>query len=72
MFVVRDISGFYLAMRHSQNVLVVSLVVVLTLDMLLILAQLSRVIFRRLEHHRGRFARRWCRLRNRNPGQLGG
>lgn len=50
MFVVRDISSFYLAMRRTQNVLVVSLVVVVTLGMLLILVLLSRLVFRRLEH----------------------
>lgn len=36
MFVVRDISGFYLSMRHTQNVLVLTL--------------LDRLVFRRLNH----------------------
>jgi HAMP domain-containing protein len=50
MFVVRDISSFYLAMRRTQNVLVVSMVVVVTVGVLLILGLLSRLVFRRLEH----------------------
>jgi HAMP domain-containing protein len=49
MFVVRDISGFYLAMRHTQNILVILTVVVLTLGILLVLAALTRLVFRRLE-----------------------
>jgi hypothetical protein len=50
MFVVRDISGFYVAMRHTQNVLVLLTVVALTLGILLVLTLLSRLVFRRLEH----------------------
>jgi HAMP domain-containing protein len=50
MFVVRDISSFYLAMRRTQTILILSLVGVLTLGMLLVLALLSALVFRRLEH----------------------
>jgi HAMP domain-containing protein len=49
MFVVRDISGFYLAMRHTQNVLVLLTVVALTLGIFLVLTLLNRLVFRRLE-----------------------
>jgi methyl-accepting chemotaxis protein len=49
MFVVRDISSFYLAMHHTQTVLVVSLVAVLTVGILLVLALLSNLVFKRLE-----------------------
>jgi len=50
MFVVRDISGFYLAMRHTRNVLVLLTAVALTLGIFLVLTLLSRLVFRRLEH----------------------
>jgi HAMP domain-containing protein len=50
MFVVRDISGFYLAMRHTQNVLVLLTVVALTLGILMVLTLLQRLVFRRLQH----------------------
>jgi HAMP domain-containing protein len=50
MFVVRDISGFYVAMRHTQNVLILMTVVALTLGIFLVLTLLSRLVFRRLEH----------------------
>jgi len=50
MFVVRDISSFYVAMRHTQNVLVLMTVVALTLGIILVLTLLSRLVFRRLEH----------------------
>lgn len=50
MFVVRDISSFYLAMKHTQTVLVVVTVVALTLGMLLVLTLLTRLVFRRLQH----------------------
>ncbi len=50
MFVVRDISGFYLAMRHTRNVLVLVTVVALTLGIFLVLTLLNRLVFRRLEH----------------------
>lgn len=50
MFVVRDISGFYLAMRHTQDVLVGLTVVALALGGLLILLLLNRLVFRRLDH----------------------
>jgi HAMP domain-containing protein len=50
MFVVRDISSFYLAMRHTQNVLVTVTVVALGAGMLLVMSLLSRLVFRRLDH----------------------
>lgn len=50
MFVVRDISGFYLAMQRTQNVLVVLTVAALALGGLLISVLLSRLVFRRLDH----------------------
>ena len=49
MFVVRDISSFYLAMRRTQTILILSLVGVLTLGMLLVLGLLNTLVFRRLE-----------------------
>jgi HAMP domain-containing protein len=49
MFVVRDISGFYLAMRHTQNVLVLLTVAALTLGMILVMMLLNRLVFRRLQ-----------------------
>jgi len=49
MFVVRNISGFYLAMRGTQNVLIVLTVVALALGTLLVLVLLTRLVFRRLE-----------------------
>jgi HAMP domain-containing protein len=50
MFVVRDISGFYLSMRRTQNVLVILMVVALALGTFMVLSLLSRLVFRRLEH----------------------
>jgi HAMP domain-containing protein len=50
MFVVRDISDFYVAMRHTQNVLVLLTISALTLGIFLVLTLLSRLVFRRLEH----------------------
>jgi HAMP domain-containing protein len=50
MFVVRDVSSFYLAMRHTQNVLVLVTVVALALGVFLVLTLLNRLVFRRLEH----------------------
>jgi HAMP domain-containing protein len=49
MFVVRDISGFYLAMRHTQTVLVLLTVGALGLGTFLVLSLLNRLVFRRLE-----------------------
>ncbi|MFZ0311766.1 MAG: cache domain-containing protein [Candidatus Korobacteraceae bacterium] len=49
MFVVRDISEFYLAMQHTQNVLVLMTVAALTLGMLSVLMLLNRLVFRRLK-----------------------
>jgi HAMP domain-containing protein len=50
MFAVKDISGFYRAMWHTQNVLVVVTVGSLAMGCFLILALLSRLVFRRLDH----------------------
>jgi HAMP domain-containing protein len=50
MFVVRDISGFYLVMQHTQRVLVVITVAALALGTFLVLTLLSRLVFRRLDH----------------------
>lgn len=50
MFVVHDISNFYDAMRHTQNVMVIVTVVSLVLGMFLVLTLLSRLVFRRLDH----------------------
>jgi len=50
MFVVRDISGFYAAMRRTQNVLVLLTVTALALGIFLVLTLLNRLVFRRLEH----------------------
>jgi len=50
MFVVRDISGVYAAMRHAQNILVLLIVVSLTVGILLVLTLLNRLIFTRLRH----------------------
>jgi len=49
MFVVRDISGFYLAMRRTQNVLVISTVVALAIGTFLVLMMFNRLVFRRLD-----------------------
>ncbi|MGO9243958.1 MAG: hypothetical protein ACLQDC_04220 [Verrucomicrobiia bacterium] len=50
MFVVRDISGVYAAMRDTQNILVLLIVVSLTIGTLLVLTLLNRLVFRRLQH----------------------
>jgi HAMP domain-containing protein len=50
MFVVRDISGFYLAMRRTQTILVILTVAALAMGTFLVLTLLSRLVFRRLEH----------------------
>ncbi len=50
MFVVRDISSVYAAMRHTQNILVLLTVVSLTIGILLVLMLLNRLVFRRLSH----------------------
>jgi len=49
MFVVRDISGSYLAMRRTQRVLVLLTVAALALGTIAVLTLLTRLIFRRLE-----------------------
>jgi len=48
MFVVHDISSFYLAMRHTQRVLVLSTIAALVLGIVLVLTLLNRLVFRRL------------------------
>ncbi len=50
MFVVRNISEFYLAMQHTQKVLVLMTVAALTLGMVMVLMLLNRLVFRRLQH----------------------
>ena len=50
MFVVRDISNVYAAMRHTQNILVLLTVVSLAIGILLVLMLLNRLVFRRLSH----------------------
>ncbi len=50
MFVVRDISATYAAMRHTQEVLLVATVLCFAVGVLLLLKLLDRVIFRRLKH----------------------
>jgi len=49
MFVVRDISSFYLSMRRTQRTLVILSVASLVLGTILILMLLNRLVFRRLE-----------------------
>jgi hypothetical protein len=49
MFVVRDISGFYLTMRHTQNILVLLTVGSLTVGIFLVLTLLNRLVFLRLQ-----------------------
>jgi HAMP domain-containing protein len=50
MFVVRDISGIYLSMRNTQNLLVGLSVAALLFGALLVLTLLNRLVFRRLTH----------------------
>jgi HAMP domain-containing protein len=50
MFVVRDISAFYLSMRHTQNVLVLLIVLSLAIGIVFVLTLLDRLVFRRLNH----------------------
>jgi hypothetical protein len=50
MFVVRDISSFYLAMKHTQNVLVIVTVTSLLLGTVLVMLLLNSLVFRRLDH----------------------
>jgi HAMP domain-containing protein len=50
MFVVRDISPTYIAMRQTQNILVLVVIVSLLLGMALVLLLLNRLVFRRLQH----------------------
>ena len=50
MFVVRDISGFYLSMWRTQAQLIAALIAILIIGMLLIVWLLSVLVFRRLEN----------------------
>jgi HAMP domain-containing protein len=50
MFVVRDISGVYTAMRKTQTLLVALSVVSLLFGALLVSTLLNRLVFRRLDH----------------------
>lgn len=50
MFVVRDISETYLAMKHIQLILVVVTVVALSLGIFFVLSLLNRLVFQRLAH----------------------
>jgi HAMP domain-containing protein len=50
MFVVHDISGFYLAMTHTQTLLVSVMICALAIGTLLVTALLSRLVFRRLDN----------------------
>jgi HAMP domain-containing protein len=50
MFVVHDISASYVAMRHTQNVLVLLTVLSLTIGIVLVLTLLNSLVFRRLNH----------------------
>jgi len=49
MFVVRDISGFHVAMQHTQNILVGLTVAALALGGIVILILLNQLVFRRLD-----------------------
>jgi len=49
MFVVHDISSFYLSMWHTQNILVILTVLALALGTSLVLTLLNSLVFRRLE-----------------------
>ncbi|HEY1759705.1 MAG TPA: cache domain-containing protein [Bryobacteraceae bacterium] len=50
MFVVKDISSVYVAMRHTQNIQVALIVVSLAIGTLLVLTLLNRLVFQRLQH----------------------
>jgi len=50
VFVMRDISDFYLAMRRTEHVLVTVTVMALAIGTALVLMLLSQLVFRRLEH----------------------
>ena len=49
LFVTKDISAFYLSMRHTQTVLLAVMIVALALGTALILVLLNRLVFSRLE-----------------------
>jgi methyl-accepting chemotaxis protein len=50
MFVVRDISAVYIAMRHTQNILISVIVLSLLLGIVLVLTLLDSLVFKRLKH----------------------
>jgi HAMP domain-containing protein len=50
MFVVRDISAVYVAMRQTENILVLVIVVSLLFGMTLVLLLLNQLVFKRLQH----------------------
>jgi HAMP domain-containing protein len=50
MFVMHDISSFYLAMRHTCNVLVLVTIAALAGGIVLVLTLLNRLVFRRLQY----------------------
>jgi HAMP domain-containing protein len=50
MFVVHDISPFYLSMRHTQTTMLIVTIVALALSSLAVLTVLARLVFRRLQH----------------------
>jgi len=50
MFVVHDISGFYVAMTHTQNLLVSLILAALVIGTILVIALLNRLVFRRLDN----------------------
>jgi HAMP domain-containing protein len=50
MFVVRDISASYVAMRQTENILVLVIIVCLLFGMTLVLLLLHRLVFARLKH----------------------
>jgi len=50
IFVVRDISSFYFAMRQTQMIFATLIVVGILLGTIVFLAMLNRMIFRRLDH----------------------
>jgi len=49
IFVVRDISSAYLAMKHTQSILVVIIVVALAIGTVLVMVMLNHLVFRRLK-----------------------
>lgn len=50
IFVVRDISSFYLSMRHTEDIIVMLMIVAIVIGTAVFLAMLNGLIFKRLEH----------------------